>query len=60
MKTKAEEACERAVVKAAMDRKNHDGTWSHAGPRVEVLDILCDRLLAARERAKTKKAKGSP
>ena len=57
MKTKAEKACERAVVKAAMDRKNHDGTWSHAGPRVEVLDILCDRLLAIIAKAK-KKARG--
>jgi len=38
------DAAKEAIVRAAMARKNHDGTWSHSGPRVEILDMACDKL----------------
>jgi len=56
-KTKAVVAAERAVVKAAMVW-HADNQWDGMGS--VNLTEKCAILLAARERAKTKKAKGSP
>ena len=56
-KTKAVVAAERAVVKAAM-AWHADNQWDGMGS--VNLTEKCSALLAARGRAKTKKARGSP
>jgi hypothetical protein len=42
------EDAEKAVVEAAMKRKNKDGTYTGMGPRKEVLDMACERLAKLR------------